>query len=238
MDRDYPALAAELLAPHARDPAPRALRIAALYAAFYLEEPFLFRWGGIAAFVALHIHRALHLPVVSVGGGVLSEEVHAVLGEANLAIYERLVPDWLRFRDRVAVRGVMAAGFDDLRRADLDVATDPVGADAAVLRGVITLSRIEQREVVQPLLDRLAPEVQRGLAPFYLFRLGLDSGAPLRRFTGNNPADFEQRWAWTERDVLPWCWRELDTRAEEVRADADRLRRRAGVRALPARLPR
>lgn len=228
-----------LLGDTAADPVARALRISALYATFFLEEPFLFRWGGIAAFVSYHIHAALQTPTITLSG-VLSPDVHEALAAANGAIYDRLMPDWLRFREGLPVHQGMGPGFDELRRADLLVRTDPVAADAHVYAAVEAISRVEQADVVQPLLDELAPAVQRALAPFYLFRLGLDSAAPTRRFPGTNPVDLDQRWRWTCEDVLPWAWFQHQSRARELRADADRLRRMAGIRLvdLPPRPPR
>ena len=133
----------------------------------------------------------------------------------------------------------MRPGFDHLRNADRLLATDRAAAEEEARLGLVALCRVEQEEVVQPRIAPLPPDVQRELAPIYLFRLGFDSASPTMRFRGENPVDLEQRWAWTEEEVLPWYAEQVRTRAEWLRSDADRIRRLAGVRAdhLPARLP-
>lgn len=221
------------------DPVPRSLRIAGLYAAFFLEEPFGFRWGGIACFVAWHIHKALQTPDLDVDDAIFGVGVHEVLGEANVAIYRNVVPAWLRFRAGEPVPGPMGEGFVRLRAADERLLHDPAAALAEMEEATCAFCRVEQEEVVQPLLARLPRSVQGRLAPLYQFRLGWDTAAPVIRFHGDNPADFAQRWAWTNEEVLPRYHAWLRSHAEEHRADCDRLRRRAGVRLdhLPARRP-
>lgn len=245
--RDYNAMAEALIADVRDDPPARALRVAGLYAAFFLEEPLIFMWGGIACFVALHIQRALvvtqsppRFGFLHLGfGDLLGTEVNDALAEANLQIYLRIIPDYLRFRDGGVPTSAMRPGFDHLREADRLLPTDLAGAEEEARRGLVELCRIEQVEVVQPHIGPLTPQVQLELAPFYLFRLGLDSAAPTARFTGDNPVDIDQRWAWTEQEVLPWYVRKLREHGEWLRSDADRLRRLAGVRGdhLPPRWP-
>lgn len=220
-------------------PVPRSLRIAGLYAAFFLEEPLLFRWGGIACFVAWHIHKALRSPDLGVDDAIFGVGVHEVLADANLAIYRNVVPAWLRFRAGVPVKGPMGEGFSRLRAADERLLRDPEAARVEMEVATCAFCRVEQEEVVQPRLAALSRFMQARLAPLYQFRLGWDSAAPIIRFHGDNPADFEQRWAWTNDEVLPRYHAWLQAHAEEHRADCDRLRRHAGVRLehLPPRRP-
>lgn len=233
------AQAEGLLGPTLEDPVPRALRIAGLYAAFFLEEPFQFRWGGIACFVSWHIHKALQAPDLGVDDALFGVGVHEVLADANLTIFRNVVPAWLRFRAGVPVKGPMGEGFDRLRAADERLLREPAWALAEMEEATCAFCRVEQEEVVQPRLARLPRIVQDGLAPLYQFRLGWDTAAPVIRFHGDNPADLAQRWAWTIDEVLPRYHAWLATHAEEHRADCDRLRRRAGVRLehLPPRRP-
>jgi hypothetical protein len=226
----HDALADALLGETLHRPIERALRIAGIYAALFLEEPWLFRWGGIACFVSHHLHRALQTPDPDWDDRLLGVGLHAVLADTNLLIYRNVVPAWLQYRDGTPIRGPMSEAFNTLRRADDGLLGGPAQAERDCRDALVALCRVEQERIVQPQLRRLPRLVQRQLAPLYQFRLGYDSAAPVLRFDGRNPADFEQRWAWTRDRVLPAWQAYVAQHAELHRADCDRLRRRAEVR--------
>lgn len=238
MSRDYEATAEALISDVLHDPPVRALRVAGIYAALFLEEPFLFVWGGVACFVAAYLHHVLVLTETRAEDAVIGEDVNRLIGDIGLDIYRNILPDYLRFRDGVGVTGRLGEAFAQMRAADeaLGASTD---AGFEQMRGaLVALCRVEQEEIAQPHFASLPLGVQRRLEPFYLFRLGADSAAPVLRFTGENPCNFAERWAWTEQRVLPAYLHVWRTNGQGLRAEADRLRRMSGVKLgdLPPRL--
>lgn len=221
MSRDYEALSLEMLAPYQDQPAPRALRISGLYAALYLEDPFLYNWFGLACFVSRQIHEVLAL-----GGFGLKE----MLSSGNLAIYQTMMPAALRLRDGQPVAEPLGPAIAQLHAAEGFLLAQPAQAQAQADQAVITLCDIEQRQIVQPCYDQL-PSISRILlAKVFAFRLGYDSAAPMLEFVGDDPANVEQRVLWMNTTILP-AWKQWLARdAEWVRADVDRIRRFAGVR--------
>lgn len=202
-------------------PVPRARRIAGLYAALYLEDPLLHQWGGLAAFVARHVHLAME----STEGAL-----ERFMARGNLDIYRATMPAFLRFRRRQAAVGPLRHGFGLLARADGITGRDLAFGQRLADRGLTRMAEVEQRDIVQPAYDELGPIQARLLAPFLRFRMGWDSAAPLYDFDGGDPRRADQRLAWARREVLP-AWRRLQQeRPDLLRADLDRLRRWAGVR--------
>jgi len=212
------------------DPRARSLRVSGLYALFYLEEPLLHSWCGLASFVALQVHRALAGPTFG---------YRTMMGKANLAIYDGIVPALLRRRDGAPIAGRMAAPFRILAEADRVVETDLARGLALSDQAVVELSRVEQTEVAQPIFASLTRWQRRAIRELFVFRLGLDSAAPVIRFPYRDPADVEQRLRFTREHVVPAWVEARATRAEWIRADLDRLRRMAQLSAedLPARVP-
>lgn len=229
MTRDYDALTRSLLGVTHDDPTPRALRISGLYALLYLEDPLLHAWCGLASFVALQVHRALAGPTFG---------YRTMMAKANLDIYQAIVPSYLRLRDGAPIAGRMARPFVWIVEADRMARTDLPRALRASRDAVAELSRIEQTDVAQPVFATLTLWQRRTMRELFLFRLGLDSAAPVVRFPYKNPADLEQRLAFAREHVLPaWEAAQRD-RAEWLRADCNRLRQMAGLHEgdLPVRL--
>ena len=231
MSRDYDAIAAELLVPYQDDPAPRARRIAGLYASLYLEDPLLHQWCGLASFVARHVGMGLESNL-----GPLQEH----FARTNLAIYSDIVPAFLRFRDRAAIPTKLAPAFGKLLEADEIARDDLDRGESVAAEALWDISVIEQRDICQPNYERMGWLGERLLAPFVLFRFGYDSASPIVKFDGSSPSDLRQRLAWMADEVMPhWrAWRRAN--AEIIRADLDRVRREGTVRLddLPARLGR
>lgn len=221
VSRDYDALALGLLAPHLHDPAPRARRIAAIYASLYLEDPLLHQWCGLAAFVARHVSMGLET-----GLGPLQ----AHFAEGNLAIYRDIVPAFLRFRDRAPVPGKLGPGFALLNEADEVALDDLPRAEALAQEALWLLSCVEQTDICQPVYDRMGWWGQRLLSPFVLFRFGYDTAAPVVKFDGDRPSDLSDRLLWMEREVMPAWRRYHGLNSEHIRADLDRIRRDGDVR--------
>lgn len=230
MPRDYEALALSLLAPYEEEPVPRARRIAAIYAALYLEDPLLHQWCGLAAFVARQIYVGLETNT-----GPLQDN----FASGNLGIYKDVVPTFLRFRDGAPIHGALESGFNALRKADLLARHDLRAAEALAARGLAEIAEVEQRVVCQPVYDAMLPITRRALTPFVLFRAGVDSASPIFRFHGSNPGDVEQRMRWVAEELLPqWAALHRD-HGEQIRADCDVIRREGEVRIedLPPREP-
>lgn len=227
--RDYASLALELLAPHAADPAPRAMRIAAIYAALYLEEPLLHQWCGLAAFVARHISMGLETNL-----GPLQRH----FAQVNLGIYSDIVPAFLRFRDGQPVPGRLGPGFELCRQADLLARTDLAAAERAAAEALWLFAVIEQTDMCQPAYEEMGFIGRRLLRPFVLFRFGYDSAAPILKFDGRSPANLKERLTWVKSVVTPAWERFRHTNEGQIRADLDRIRRDGGVRLsmLPERL--
>jgi hypothetical protein len=99
MAKDYDALALSLLGEFRDRPPERALRIAGIYAAIYLEDPFLFRWFGLAAFVARQVNAVL------LGTARTMPEFYTMLAEGNLKIYRTITAGALAYRDGVVISG-------------------------------------------------------------------------------------------------------------------------------------
>lgn len=220
-------LADSLLGDTIERPVLRSRRIAGLYAALYLEDPLLHQWGGLAAFVARHIHLAMESAEGLYEGFV---------AQGNLDIYRATMPAFLRFRRAETEPGALRVGFGMLHRADRIAARDPAFARRIAHRGLSLLTETEQREIVQPAYDRLGGLQARLLAPLLRFRLGWDTACPVIDFDGNDPRQASQRLHWANDEVLPRWQREHQERPERLRADLERVRRWAGVRMedLPA----
>lgn len=223
MDDEKMALA--MLGDVADKPVPRSLRIAGLYAAFYLEDPFLHRWFGLACFVSRQVHYILDLDDHDLGNLGLPE----MLAKGNLAIYSTIVPAALRFRRRERLSGSLAPGFDLLQEADILAGTDGKAAEVKVQQSLLALCDVEQRQIVQPHYNGLPRLTRSLLAHFFSFRLGYDSAGKVLLFDGTDPGDPDQRCNWMIKTILPAfdTWYHQDP--EFLRADCDRLRRAAGV---------
>lgn len=220
MTRDYDGLAIDMLGVTRDDPPRRSLRIAGIYGLLYLEEPLLHAWCGLAAFVALQVHRALAGPTFGYRG---------MMAQANLEIYKAILPSFLRLRDGAPIAGPMARPFIWIVQADRLARTDLLHAQRVSREAVAELSRIEQTDVAQPIFATLSPWQRRAMRELFLFRLGLDSAAPVVRFPFRNPADLEQRLVFTRDYVLPAWDAAQAERAEWLRADCNRLRQLAGL---------
>lgn len=215
------ALHAErLIADVAGRDADRALRISGLYALVFLESSFAGSWCGLASFVALHVHRVLSGPSLGFGDAI---------AEGNVNIYRAIMPAWLDRRVGRPVEGPLAPSFAALARAEALLASDPVGADVGAERALEEMCVIEQRVVTQPVFESMSTWRRRRLRGAFLFRLGLDTAAPIVRFPGDDPTSLEQRLAWTRHGVLPAWERARVERLEWIRADLDRIRRKAGL---------
>jgi hypothetical protein len=211
----------ELIADVFHDPPARALRISGLYASLFLESSFVCSWCGLAAFVALHVHRVLLGPTLG---------YRDVMTEGNLQIYRTILPSWLERRAGRTPGGALGPAFERLARAEALLVDDPVAAEAEAEAALLELCVVEQRTVTQPILAPLGRIRKRALAEVFLFRLGLDSAAEIVAFPGDDPARLESRLAWTRNQVLPAWERARAERMEWIRADLDRIRRKAGVR--------
>lgn len=228
-DAEVAALA--LLGDTVDDPTPRARRIAAVYAACYLDEPFVGSWFGLASYVSRQVYYALEGPALV---------WRDLMGDGNRAIYVGVVPSWLLWRAGHAVPGPLSAVFDQLRRADVAMRhRTPAGgagglvggAEAMAEAGLAALCDVEQREFLQPTFDKLPAEYREPLRQAFRFRLGLSPTAPVLAWDNvyGGPWQLDARRAWLTAEVLP-VWQEA--RAEHgmlVRSEADRTRRWGGV---------
>lgn len=196
-------------------PAPRARRIAATYARLYLEDPFLFAWFGLAAFVGTQIFNVLASPALA--------PLHPMMADGNIRIFQSMLTAALTFRRGLCPEGSLGPAFQLLHRADALARADLPAAAALVAAATRRISTIEQRDIVQPayaLLPRqLSPLVRRT----FTFRLGYDSNAPVLRFQGTDPADVAQRLRFTLEEILPAYERRLREDPEWVRADLERI---------------
>jgi hypothetical protein len=231
MAKDYDALALSLLGEFRDRPPERALRIAGIYAAIYLEDPFLFRWFGLAAFVARQVNAVL------LGTARTMPEFYTMLAEGNLKIYRTITAGALAYRDGVVISGDLESGYRKLGEGDRLARTDPAAADVLVQQALLELSEVEQAVIVQPLYDGLSLELRHFMAQVYVFRLGYDTAQPVLKFPGTDPGDLAQRRRWMTSEILP-AFRRWQTESPEwLRSDCERLRRHVGVRAelLPPR---
>ena len=219
--RDYAGLALELLHPYEEDPAPRALRIAAIYASLYLEEPLLHQWCGLAAFVARHVSMGLET-----GLGPLQEH----FAEGNIRIYQDITPAFLRFRDGLPVPGRLGPGFELSRQADAIARTNLAEAERLAARALWHFAVVEQTDMCQPAYDAMGWLGRRALRPFVLFRFGYDSAAPILRFAGSSPTDLTERLEWVRQTISPAWAAHRRAHETQIRADLDRIRRDGGVR--------
>lgn len=219
--RDYASLALELLHPFEEDPAPRALRIAAIYASLYLEEPLLHQWCGLAAFVARHVSMGLET-----GLGSLQEH----FADGNISIYQDIIPAFLAFRDGQPVSGRLGPGFDLSREADALARTDLAGAEAKAAAALWHFAVVEQTDMCQPAYDAMGWLGRRALRPFVLFRFGYDTAAPILRFGGKDPTNLGERLQWVRETIAPAWTRHRQTHEAQIRADLDRIRRDGSFR--------
>lgn len=231
MAKDYDDLALSLLGEFRDRPQERALRIAGIYATIYLEDPFLFRWFGLAAFVARQVN------VVLRGTALAMPEFYAMLAEGNLTIYRTMTAGALAFRDGELIAGDLESGYRKLMESDGLARTDLPGADALVQEALLELCEVEQAVIVQPLYEGLSMNLRHFMAQVYVFRLGFDTARPVLKFPGTDPGDLAQRRRWMTSEILPAFQRWQSESPEWLRADCERLRRHVGVRAdlLPPR---
>ncbi len=197
--------------------------ITARYARWYLEAPALFKWSGLAVSASLGVGRYLgardRLALRWARGSIelLRRTNNAVFADVGWAHAAFLAEDG----GIGAVEAGLAArpsharlleGFQDLERGR----TSPRGKRASdwVWRGTAAILEFEQRLHVQPQLGAL-PQPFRALfslaATVDFTAFGTE--APRNRFAldafgrGGNGlpdiGDFEQRWYWIERHVLP-----------------------------------
>ncbi len=225
--RDYVVLAEHLLTGVDDVPGERARRIAGIYACFFLEDPLLHSWAGLAAFVALQLYR------------FLDNAAFEPLARGNRLVYASLAPNILRFRDGVPVDPPLLSGFARLAAADRLAQRDLSGAYHLVNRAVEEISVFEQREVVQEVYDAMSDGAALVLSRVSLFRIGWDAAAPVLRFRGADVRDPQQRLDWMHHDIMPAWERARREHMEWLRADVERVRRFAGVRLddLPPRWP-
>lgn len=207
----------------ARDlPAPRARRVSAIYAACWLDEPFLGSWFGLASYVARQVYYALEGPALA---------WRDLMGDGNLEIYRGVVPAWLLYRAGHPVPGPLSGAFNELARADRALrsrdARDAAAADAHAEQALVELCDVEQRQILQPIYDGVPALAREPLRALFRFRLGLSPTAPVLAWDGRfgAPWEVDARCAWMTAEVLP-AWRVARARHGMVlRAEADRTRR-------------
>lgn len=207
----------------ARDlPVPRARRVAAIYAACWLDEPFLGSWFGLASYVARQVYDVLEGPALA---------WRELLGDGNLAVYRGIVPAWLLYRAGHPVPGPLSGAFNGLARADRALrdrgARDTTAADALAEQALAELCDVEQRQILQPIYDAVPALSREPLRGLFRFRLGLSPAAPVLAWDSRfgAPWEVDARCAWMRAEVLP-AWRVARTRhAMVLRAEADRTRR-------------
>lgn len=217
---DHVARAEALLGDTVDRPAARARRIGGLYAAFFLEDPLLHSWFGLASFVARQVAWALQ------PGTPLDD----ALADGNLRIYRALVPNLLRFRDGLPAQDGLEPGFAELRAAGELAQVDLPAAFARAAKGLRKLTEEEQGRIAQGVFAELTDLEAAALRRVFLFRMGWDSAAPVVKFDGDDPRDPAQRLFWLRTEILP-KWEEARLhRMEWLRADADRHRRDVGIR--------
>lgn len=228
-DAERAALA--LLGPTCDDPTPRSQRIAGVYAACYLDEPFLGLWFGLASYVARQVYYALEGPALV---------WRDLMGDGNRAIYMGIVSPWLLWRAGHPVPERVAGAFNELRRADELLrrhgAPDGAGAhvaeaDALAERGLALLCEVEQRLLLQPSYDAVPDEFREPLRRMFRFRLGLSPASPVLAWDNayGAPWEVDARCAWLTATVLPTWRRAREEHAMVVRSEADRSRRWGGV---------
>ena len=132
----------------------------------------------------------------------------------------------------------LGPGIALLAEANHLAATDPQGADRLVHQSLLALCDVEQRQIVQPHYDGLPRLSRRLMAKVFNFRLGYDTAAPVLSFRGTDPGDPEQRCEWMSQVILPAFDQWRTENPEWLRADCDRIRRKAGIKLseLPQRL--
>lgn len=212
---DYRQEAFELLAPHRGDPVARARRIYSVYAGFWLSDPLLYDWCGLAAFVGKKVWRVLELGIAGEFGGFVAK--------GNMLIYESIVPELLAFRQGDMRQSPLSPAFALLREADEIARTDLRSAVALARRASRHIAEVEQRRVVQPIYDQLPDAASVVMRPHFGFRLGNDSAARVMRFEGTNPASADERVDWCDQSLLPAWNAETDAAPERMRADLTRL---------------
>ncbi len=197
------------------EPGRRARRIYATYARFYLEDPFIFAWFGLAALVGSQIHNVLNT--------LATQPLHDMMADGNLRIYRSMAPAALTVKRGRLPEGSLARPFGLLRDADRALLTDPALASCLQAAAIRQISTLEQRDIVQPAYDLLPPPLLPLVTETFSFRLGYDSTAPVMRFKGTDPADPRQRLHFTLNEILPAFDRRLREDPEWVRADIARL---------------
>lgn len=218
-----------LLGPLADDPTPRARRIAGIYAACYLEEPFLGSWFGLASYAARQVYDALEGPALG---------WRDMMGQGNLGIYSGMVSAWLVTRAGHppgalgAGRRGLSEAYSTFERADAMLGQrDGVGstaeAEALAELGLAQLCAFEQTELLQPACDSLGVRWRDPLRRVFGFRLGLAPSAEVLAWDDQYGAPWvaADRCAWMTARVLP-AWaavRKADP--DLVRAEVDRTRR-------------
>lgn len=196
-------------------PAARARRITAIYASFYQVDPLLYGWCGLAAYVGRRVYDVLDTGVPF---------GRDLLVEGNLAVYRSMIPNFVAFRWRTSLPTAALEGvFNTLRVADQIARVDLGAARAIASSACLLASTYEQREVVQPLFERLGPAERTVLARNLGFRLGRDTAAPFLQ-CGGDGTQVEVRCAWMAQVVLP-RWQGFSERNEAlVKADMEFFR--------------
>lgn len=225
--------------------------ITAAYASWYRDHPQLYKWAGAAAFASHRIGRAL-LPyrldavaqTVEVTGAVPQEEPPVLFGDldrlrqTNTAVYADTAWAHLALVDPrggiAAVRDGLATqststelltGFNAIEEGRQLLETGGASsreAAAKIWEGNRLLLYHEQRNVIQPLVEKVGPAFRIFLSVTTQIDFGMPDGRPdFRTYTAfqkfmskklrplaqfNN---FTDRWQWIEESVLE-TWKQVD----------------------------
>lgn len=228
-DLDYYRAAAEAILKGADTPQKRNAAITGAYAALFMKKPEKYLWCGLAAFASRQVGLGIRYwripgldkifkdnPVLLdkiLGNPNLSaverERLNMLLIRGNDGVYAHLFPAFLAFED---------GGYAAVAALDVEPAIKMgflLIENGEIQEGNDLLLRFEQEITLQTLVYNAAPELWALASRVIYMQLGLDLLPDKKRWTfferavpGGNIANFNERWKWIAKTMLP-LWQAL-----------------------------
>ncbi len=202
------------------------VRITAAYATMYMKDRDAYQWAGLAAYVSYSVGKAMKKLKIATSFnpllfGVKPIDAFGLLAWGNYSIYMGVYWQFLAY-DQKGIKEIEALGDNVpevmrsawclIDQGKIDRKNGKLGdALDKFRRGNKLIAYYEQKEVLQPILDKW-PDIARNMTP----QLWGAGPIPKSGYTGGDFGNFKERWIYIN-DVLWPTWEAYQlTNAEDI----------------------
>ncbi len=201
-----------------KDPSVTNKHITDAYARQYLSNPDVFKWSGLAALASNTVGVGLKVPNDALKS-FLSQGNQAVFNDIHWQqrVYADKKLDGLKFFKETGA--LNSARYNAWEKID---SGHRAKDQLQVWEGNNELLRIEQKDTLQPLYDKYKDKL-KGVS-FVAYSPVPGSFSPFQSTNpGGDITEFEQRWTWIQKSILP-DWKKLEaTDSEKIKKEFEEM---------------